>query len=871
LNRLNGAVFVILFVGLVPWVRGEESYQLEQDGRTIKELEWVSPHGELPGTYEDYIKWHPVQHGEFSDTRTFYPGNDSEANTFNSFHSLAILVDAGLYSSIVSELDEYVLDLVSEGYSVHVETVFGGTPDEIKNWVKLRHLAGNSGFIFVGDITAAWAEVVDAVFTCDLFYMDLDGHWEDADQDGDYEIHSAGSGDEGPEVYVARIYAHTLNYDTEPALVNGYFEKVHSYRQGTLYQPWRGLEYVEEDWHDMEVNLDLIYGDERVRHDFGYLTTAADYLNQMDLGQHFVQVCVHSYSGGHAFSTHPTESAVYAHIYVKSSIARPAKLLLGSDDGIKVWLNGTNVCTEDVTQTWQADQFDVDVNLNQGWNRLLCKISQGGGGYMFSARITDPAYQLIDDLEYQVDNPVSGAEEAQYIRGWLLHGFHQDDSSGFYTYLTTNYLGIDEGSINPQQGDWMALKQWQDHSSSSSFVDLNSYYSSVNYGVCYAFSRITADTTTPCELWLGYDDGLRIWLNGQEILNDNRYGSYECDMTKVTVTLNEGENRLLMKVSEWTGAFGFSARFAQSDGSSVQGLTYDPVAGGISYNGTWLLNGPYANDDPLTRLSLDYLGNEQNIMPSEGDSAPFGVWDKAVGSGFPFDFGDYYDETGWVLSQDIQDRDPPVIFYNLFACGPGLFTDANYLAGSYIFNTTYGLITLASSKSGSMLNFHDFTEPLGQGKTIGTSFLEWFDRQAPYAEWEREWYYGMILNGDPTLRPMLKGDMDHDYDIDLEDFYNFRDCYNGVYLKDLAQGCQTGDFDNDGDVDCDDWQAFKAAWTGPPDNPPFFDLCDQSIPTLQIWTIILILIILSIFIILRVIKHGPEPDYGTGQGLGEQP
>jgi hypothetical protein len=151
-------------------------------------------------------------------------------------------------------------------------------------------------------------------------------------------------------------------------------------------------------------------------------------------------------------------------------------------------------------------------------------------------------------------------------------------------------------------------------------------------------------------------------------------------------------------------------------------------------------------------LSKDYLGDEGNVTPNEGDPAPFGIWESAIGEGCPFNIGKFYDrDGGWVLSEDIQTRDPPVLFYNLFACGPGRFTDENYLAGAYIFHTTYGLITVASSKSGSMLNFDDFTRPLSEQKTIGESFREWFDAQAPYLLWEKEWYYGMVVCGDPTL------------------------------------------------------------------------------------------------------------------------
>ena len=31
-----------------------------QDGRSIAKLRWVSPHGELPGTYAQYLRQHPL-------------------------------------------------------------------------------------------------------------------------------------------------------------------------------------------------------------------------------------------------------------------------------------------------------------------------------------------------------------------------------------------------------------------------------------------------------------------------------------------------------------------------------------------------------------------------------------------------------------------------------------------------------------------------------------------------------------------------------------------------------------------------------------------------------------------------------------------
>ncbi|MBN2599919.1 MAG: hypothetical protein JXA75_05205, partial [Candidatus Thermoplasmatota archaeon] len=191
----------------------------KQDGRFIEKLQWYSPNGELPGTYEHYLKSHPRIPARFSTV------DYGTTNVFLNNASLAILVDETLYPTISTSLAQYLVDLDLEGYTVVVQQVSGGTPEEIKAWVQGRYADGYQGILFIGDITAAWAEVSGDQFPSDLFYMDLDGTWEDTNADGVYEVHQAGTGDMGPELYVGRIYATTLNYDSEANMVNEYFTK----------------------------------------------------------------------------------------------------------------------------------------------------------------------------------------------------------------------------------------------------------------------------------------------------------------------------------------------------------------------------------------------------------------------------------------------------------------------------------------------------------------------------------------------------------------------------------------------------------------------------------------------------------------------
>jgi HEAT repeat protein len=88
--------------------------------------------------------------------------------------------------------------------------------------------------------------------------------------------------------------------------------------------------------------------------------------------------------------------------YLKTRIISPTAttgaILLGSDDGIKVWLNGEVVHSNNVDRGEVPDQDVAPIRLRQGANDLLFKISQGGGGWSVSARIVGADGQPLPGL-----------------------------------------------------------------------------------------------------------------------------------------------------------------------------------------------------------------------------------------------------------------------------------------------------------------------------------------------------------------------------------------------------------------------------------------------------------------------------------------
>jgi hypothetical protein len=156
--------------------------------------------------------------------------------------------------------------------------------------------------------------------------------------------------------------------------------------------------------------------------------------------------------------------------------------------------------------------------------------------------------------------------------------------------------------------------------------------------------------------------------------------------------------------------------------------------------------------DPVTTSRADYL---QHIC--SGDGYEFiNVCSHAYSGGHGFYVGD---EFQWVRSYEIPSLNPQVGFYNMFSCSFARYTDEGYGGGQYAFNTDYGLACVGSTKTGSMLVFQKFYQPLGQGACLGEAYWRWWKSIASngFDADEIGWHFGMTLLGDPLLVPQPLG------------------------------------------------------------------------------------------------------------------
>jgi HEAT repeat protein len=95
----------------------------------------------------------------------------------------------------------------------------------------------------------------------------------------------------------------------------------------------------------------------------------------------------------------------YARTWIQSESAQPARLEIGSDDGVKAWFNGQAVITANRVGDVVPGAEKADITLNEGWNELQLKVTQGTAGWGFCARFVKPDGAPLSGLRVSTVHP----------------------------------------------------------------------------------------------------------------------------------------------------------------------------------------------------------------------------------------------------------------------------------------------------------------------------------------------------------------------------------------------------------------------------------------------------------------------------------
>jgi len=93
------------------------------------------------------------------------------------------------------------------------------------------------------------------------------------------------------------------------------------------------------------------------------------------------------------------DRVAYLRTRVWSPKEQKVRMEFGSDDGAKVWVNGSLVLEAAEPRSHKLDEDKKPVSLKQGWNPVLVKVWQGSMDWAFSLRFRSPDGKPLDGLK----------------------------------------------------------------------------------------------------------------------------------------------------------------------------------------------------------------------------------------------------------------------------------------------------------------------------------------------------------------------------------------------------------------------------------------------------------------------------------------
>jgi hypothetical protein len=181
---------------------------------------YMDPENREPSPYSQYMQNRPDAGLPYHKEVVSHVSVGSDAAG-----EVVLIVEQRIYSGIQSSLSTFQSDLESEGYSVEVWTVSGGSASDIRSDLQSEYGSVDlEGAILIGDIPTGWEENGYGEYPVDLYLMDMNGTWTDNDGDGLFE----NATNQAPEIWVGRLTPNFLTFGSTVELINGYLSKNHA-------------------------------------------------------------------------------------------------------------------------------------------------------------------------------------------------------------------------------------------------------------------------------------------------------------------------------------------------------------------------------------------------------------------------------------------------------------------------------------------------------------------------------------------------------------------------------------------------------------------------------------------------------------------
>ena len=218
--------------------------------------------------------------------------------------------------------------------------------------------------------------------------------------------------------------------------------------------------------------------------------------------------------------------------------------------------------------------------------------------------------------------------DVPFVRRWLLLGPLEDPDDD----LLERSL-FDESQAAPRALSRSGGGRWNAVHSRKDEIDLGGPAARDRTLTC-AFTYLPADGDVDAVLWLGHNNGARLWLDGK-LLHDHHFEDhYGPDRFAFPVRLTAGAHRVLIKVRNETDTHTLHLRVARPDGAPAPGIVPslapdDPELGALArlQPGMFTLQRLLAvlPRDPRLELTFDTTEHVDRVA-IDGSYGPYPAW-----------------------------------------------------------------------------------------------------------------------------------------------------------------------------------------------------------------------------------------------------
>jgi len=187
--------------------------------------------------------------------------------------------------------------------------------------------------------------------------------------------------------------------------------------------------------------------------------------------------------------------------------------------------------------------------------------------------------QVARRFEKSVANRGQGGEMGHYGQGcrtWLLKGpfARAQEEEG------KEFIEVANPQALPGQNGWSPAVYFHDDR-----IDLDKYYDDPFDCVVYAYAEFDAARAQEAELWVGSDEGLKVWINGESVYEHAGRRRHRLPNDRVSIGVREGRNKVMVRADQSRSRFDFSLNICEEesdpryDGNRVLGLKFTVPAG----------------------------------------------------------------------------------------------------------------------------------------------------------------------------------------------------------------------------------------------------------------------------------------------------